>query len=175
MEVVNQLVMMGVPELSAKHAAHNTAGAGAEAACEWFYMNIENPDLQGPLPKVKVGGGAQVQAQGPDPESMMMLTSMGISEKQAKRALRKCDQNLERAAEFAFSHMDDPDSEDEAQPMEVDSNVEDAFCNKDESNGKYNLQSFITHLGASVHSGHYVAHVRQEGSKWTYFNDAKVA
>lgn len=74
--------MMGVPELSAKHAAHNTAGQGAEAACEWFYMNIENPDLNNPLPKVKVGGNAgSAQTQGPDPESIMMLTSMGVSEK----------------------------------------------------------------------------------------------
>jgi ubiquitin carboxyl-terminal hydrolase 5/13 len=123
MDVVNQLLMMGVPELSAKHAAYNTAGAGAEAACEWFYMNIENPDLNNPLPKVKVGGNIG-QTQGPvfDPEAIMMLTSMGVSEKQAKRALRKSDQNLERAAEFVFSHMDDPDTEDEAQPepMQVD-------------------------------------------------------
>ena len=48
----------------------------------------------------------------PDPESLMMLTSMGFSDKQATRALRKCDGNLERAAEFVMSHMDDPDTDD---------------------------------------------------------------
>jgi ubiquitin carboxyl-terminal hydrolase 5/13 len=45
----------------------------------------------------------------------------------------------------------------------------------------YNLQSFITHLGASVHAGHYVCHIRKALSeedptkKWAYYNDAKVA
>jgi len=54
MEVVNQLVQMGLPELSAKHAAHATAGQDADAAVMWFYSNIENPILNGPLPKVAV-------------------------------------------------------------------------------------------------------------------------
>ena len=56
----------------------------------------------------------------------MMLTSMGFSDKQATRALRKCDGNLERAAEFVMSHMDDPDTEDEAveQPMAIDESAD---------------------------------------------------
>jgi ubiquitin carboxyl-terminal hydrolase 5/13 len=29
-------------------------------------------------------------------------------------------------------------------------------------------------LGTSIHSGHYVAHVKKEG-QWIYYNDAKVA
>jgi uncharacterized UBP type Zn finger protein len=43
------------------------------------------------------------------------------------------------------------------------------------------MQSFITHLGSSVHAGHYVCHIRKgvnDGDveqKWVYFNDAKVA
>lgn len=47
--------------------------------------------------------------------------------------------------------------------------------------GVYNLQSFITHLGASVHAGHYVCHIlkpeaeNSEQKAWIYFNDAKVA
>ena len=83
-------------------------------------MNIENPICQGPLPKVKAAGAVKEEA-GADPEAIMMLTSMGVTDKQAKRALRKCDNNLERAAEFVFTHMDEPDSEDEAKPMEIDS------------------------------------------------------
>lgn len=38
----------------------------------------------------------------------------------------------------------------------------------------YKLHGFITHLGASVHAGHYVSHIKI-GGKWIYFNDAKVA
>lgn len=33
---------------------------------------------------------------------------------------------------------------------------------------------FVTHLGASVGCGHYVAHVHK-GSEWIYYNDDKVA
>ncbi len=43
---------------------------------------------------------------------------------------------------------------------------------------KYRLKSFISHKGPSVHSGHYVSHIRSssEGSidQWTLFNDEKV-
>lgn len=39
----------------------------------------------------------------------------------------------------------------------------------------YKLIAFITHKGPSVHSGHYVAHIRKgaEG-EWIFFNDEKV-
>ena len=36
------------------------------------------------------------------------------------------------------------------------------------------MQSFVTHLGTSIHSGHFVAHIKKEG-KWIYYNDCKVA
>lgn len=59
-DVVNMLVQMGIPELSAKHAVFNTqvmaSGSSeqdAEIAMSWFYENIDNPVLQTPLPKVK--------------------------------------------------------------------------------------------------------------------------
>ena len=74
--------------------------------------------------------------------------------------------------------MDDPDSEDEGGvPMEVDqvSQVASAFENQNSGAGSYQLKSFITHLGASIHAGHYVAHTRSEGNNWIYFNDDKVA
>ena len=40
---------------------------------------------------------------------------------------------------------------------------------------KYKLIAFISHKGPSVHSGHYVAHIRKgaEG-EWILFNDEKV-
>lgn len=39
---------------------------------------------------------------------------------------------------------------------------------------KYRLTAFISHKGPSVHSGHYVAHVRQPDGSWVFFNDEKV-
>ena len=81
--------------------------------------------------------------------------------------------NPDRAAEWLFSHIDDPESDHEM----TDVNVEDLQPSpyKDGKAGVYNLHGFITHLGASVHCGHYVCHLRKEGNQWVYFNDAKVA
>ena len=42
---------------------------------------------------------------------------------------------------------------------------------------RYRLKAFISHKGPSVHSGHYVAHVRvpaEGGEMWVLFNDEKV-
>ncbi len=65
--------------------------------------------------------------------------------------------------------MDDPVSDDEEM---TDVNQESPY--KDSNPGLFKLQSFITHLGTSVHCGHYVCHVKRDG-KWIYFNDAKCA
>mgnify|MGYP000202675407 CR=1 FL=1 len=108
----------------------------------------------------------------------MMMTSMGFPEKKCIKALRNCDMNVERATDWLFSHMDDPDSEVEDSQManEEAKEMDDYKCDRP---GIYNLQSFITHLGASVHAGHYVCHIKKsennEAKKWIYFNDAKVA
>ena len=66
--------------------------------------------------------------------------------------------------------MDDPD---EDEPMNVDMGGAGAQY-KDDKPGLYKLHGFITHLGTSVHSGHYVCHLKRQ-DKWIYFNDAKVA
>ena len=76
----------------------------------WFYSNMENPVLTQPLVQKKASSGPEISEEG-----IMMITSMGLTEKQARRGLRKCDNNVERAMDFIFSHMDDPDSEDEMQ------------------------------------------------------------
>lgn len=39
---------------------------------------------------------------------------------------------------------------------------------------KYVLKAFISHKGPSVHSGHYVAHIKQGNGDWVLFNDEKV-
>jgi len=38
----------------------------------------------------------------------------------------------------------------------------------------YKLFAFITHMGSSTQSGHYVSHIKVNG-KWYIFNDSKVA
>lgn len=38
----------------------------------------------------------------------------------------------------------------------------------------YRLKAFISHKGPSVHSGHYVATIKQDDGSWVLFNDEKV-
>jgi ubiquitin carboxyl-terminal hydrolase 5/13 len=38
----------------------------------------------------------------------------------------------------------------------------------------YRLKAFISHKGPSVHSGHYVATIRESDGSWVLFNDEKV-
>ena len=59
MEVVHELMQMGIPENQAKHSVFNAGvNSGSEVAIMWFYENIENPSIQGPL-LVKKQKGAQ--------------------------------------------------------------------------------------------------------------------
>jgi len=112
------------------------------------------------------------------------MTVMGFPEKKCKKALKACDMDVGRATDWLFSHMDDPDDDEDAAGGDGDSlmNAEDLnkqfTCDKP---GVYQLQSFVTHLGASTQAGHYVCHIRKpaditsQDKTWIYFNDAKVA
>jgi len=80
--------MNGIPELAAKHAVYN-AGSSVDDAAMWFYGNIENPICETPLlvPNPRKGAGGQVDAAAAgkggfvaDPESLMMIVSMGFTE-----------------------------------------------------------------------------------------------
>ena len=51
-----------------------------------------------------------------------------------------------------------------------------SFWSWPEQYTRYELDAFISHMGPSNHSGHYVCHIRdkQDPSKWVIFNDNKV-
>lgn len=175
---------MGIPENPAKHALYNTGNKDADAAVTWYFENMANEAINLPLKVKKKAGGAAAGGKGEVPQELVdQMTMMGLPEKTCRRALKNCDNNVERAIDWAFSHMDDPDDdEDEGAGGDVEMNPDDLNkqyeCDKP---GLYELQSFVTHLGASVHAGHYVCHIRKpmdinsQEKKWIYFNDAKVA
>lgn len=68
--------------------------------------------------------------------------------------------------EWLFSHPDDM-GEDSAPavPKHPDGSAE--------LPAKYRLKAFVSHKGPSVHSGHYVAHIKTNVG-WVLFNDEKV-
>lgn len=179
-EMLNQCVMMGIPEQAAKHALYNTGNQNADAAVTWYFSNMENPEVNGPLPKVmkkvKQGGfGADKEEKKNessadiDMNSVAMLTAMGMEEERSKKALKKFNGSIDLALDYITSHgpeedeFDDEEEAKESPEWKVDSHL-----------GMYDLNAFISHLGNSIHSGHYVAHIKK-GEEWVLFNDHKVA
>lgn len=85
--------------------------------------------------------------------------------------------SLERAADWLFSHMDDlPAAVASALGSTHSSQtvVTPAEAPLSDGSGLYELVSFISHMGANTACGHYVCHIKKEGS-WALFNDRKVA
>ena len=71
--------------------------------------------------------------------------------------------------EWLFSHPDEEleDAQVSLLPQPV------PFGGSSTLPARYRLKAFVSHKGPSVHSGHYVAHMRFEDS-WLFFNDEKV-
>lgn len=38
----------------------------------------------------------------------------------------------------------------------------------------YRLKAFVSHMGTSAQTGHYISHIKKDG-RWVIFNDRKVA
>ncbi|KAH9970099.1 hypothetical protein BGW80DRAFT_1333299 [Lactifluus volemus] len=103
--------------------------------------NSDDPDIDAPIAGTQSSassGAATAAGRGPDPspEQIAILVDMGFSTSQARKALRETSGDPERAIEWLFSHPDDL--------------------------ARYRLRAFVSHKGPSVHSGHYVAHIRTE-------------
>jgi ubiquitin carboxyl-terminal hydrolase 5/13 len=73
-----------------------------------------------------------------------------------------------------FSHPDDAGEEDDARGGGGAPAPAPALPGSSALPARYRLRAFISHKGPSVHSGHYVAHIRTEGDDWVLFNDEKV-
>ncbi|XP_040284198.1 ubiquitin carboxyl-terminal hydrolase 13 isoform X2 [Bufo bufo] len=120
----------------------------------------------------------------PPEEIVALITSMGFQRRQAIQALRATNNNLERALDWIFSH---PECEDEAantsQSVDDENNQQSNGILTDneqegprvkDGNGRYELIAFISHIGTSTMSGHYVCHIKKEG-RWVIYNDHKVS
>ena len=81
--------------------------------------------------------------------------------------------NAERAVEWLFSHPDDMGEESAPATSSSSTPAQPEIGGTKEAPVRYALKAFISHKGPSVHSGHYVAHIRV-GDEWVLFNDEKV-
>ena len=113
--MLGDVIAMGVPELHAKHALLNTNQQSAELAVSWYFENLGNPTLEGPIPKVKKSKpGAAAPAAGPSEADISTVMMMGFTLPQASFALRKCDNSVERAVDYLFNHPEETGEEEAA-------------------------------------------------------------
>lgn len=82
---------------------------------------------------------------------------------------------MERAVEWLFNHPEDSGEETiDPHANELALPPVTSIPGSTSLPARYKLKAFISHKGPSVHSGHYVAHIRVEGETWVLFNDEKV-
>jgi len=94
---------MGIPELGGKHALLATGNSSAEMAIQWYFENMDNPILNEPIQVPSAKGKFDEN----DPafiEAVMNLSMFGFPESACKIALKKCDMNSERAADYIMNH-----------------------------------------------------------------------
>uniref|UniRef100_A0A8C1VKD5 Ubiquitin carboxyl-terminal hydrolase n=1 Tax=Cyprinus carpio TaxID=7962 RepID=A0A8C1VKD5_CYPCA len=173
---VMQLAEMGFPLEACRKAVYYTGNMGAEMAFNWIIAHMEEPDFAEPLavptymepdlPSPSLPTTSALDNQPPE-ESISILTSMGFPRHHTIQALKATNNNLERALDWIFTH---PDCEDESEAM---SDTADTDPRVRDGPGRYELFAFISHMGASTMSGHYVCHIKKEG-RWLIYNDHKV-
>ena len=200
-EHVNYLLQCGIPELGAKWSLY-MCNQDPEVALGFYCENSENPEYKNPLPKIKVkkdknkpsnNNNNKEDLTGINLNSLESLINMGFERKKCIAALRISNGDIDNAINLIFSEPNLGEGEDnnnnnnnnnnnqndnnkmEVEEKKEEEKVEEELKVINEGNGSfYNMYGFITHLGKNTDHGHYVCHVRQEGNKWTYFNDNKV-
>ncbi|EXJ64223.1 ubiquitin thiolesterase [Cladophialophora yegresii CBS 114405] len=173
-EALGQLESMGFPRNRCEKALHATGNADAEAAMNWLFSHMDDPDIDQPL---DLGGGAG-GGSADDADKIAQLGDMGIGAPQARKALRECNGDVNRALDWVFSHPDDQGDFGEDAPTAAKESK--TLPGSEQLPAKFELQSIVCHKGSSIHAGHYVAFIRRaipgtdKDKHWVLFNDEKV-
>jgi len=192
---LEQLQGMGFPLIRCQRAllaVGNPQAGGAETAMNWLFEHMEDPDIDAPLPAASGSAAASSSAE-PSAESISAIVDMGFTPAQARKALRETGGGaLDRAMDWIFSHPDDAGDDDSGASTSTAGASTSAGPSKPQAGSaslpaSYRLKAvrsqldllsltaqYVSHKGPSVHSGHYVAHVRQQDGRWALFNDEKV-
>jgi len=165
--VLHSLTEMGFPIEGCKKAIFHTGNLGLEAAVSWIMEHMGDTDFGDPF--IPPGGGATAKSLFvPNEVAVESIMNMGFTREQTCKALKATDNNVERALDWIFSHLDEiEEAMDTCEPQLPQAQYRDG-------QGKYRLVAFISHMGTSTMVGHYVCHILKEG-RWVIYNDNKVA
>lgn len=96
---------MGFHPEACKRAVFFTQNSGLEMATQWIMEHIGDSDFNDPfVPPGTDAGPKSNDSFSPDPTGLEMIQSMGFSVAQATKALKETGNNIERAADWIFSH-----------------------------------------------------------------------
>lgn len=170
-DIVQQLSSMGFSQAACERATLAVQNSNVEDATNWLFAHMDDADINTPLQHNTTSSSNTTAV---SQEALIQLESMGFDRTRCEYALSQTDNNVERACDWLFSHMDEPiptaaGNSDSNTTTQTNQTVDyDIGCSE------YELVGYVTHLGKSVHSGHYVAHVKRNG-QWVLFNDNKVS
>ncbi|XP_043255295.1 ubiquitin carboxyl-terminal hydrolase 5 [Colletes gigas] len=166
--LLNKLIGIGFPPEACKKALYFTENCGFQAAADWLIDHIGDSDLADPFVPPGIDAKPEKDKFVANEDAVAMVMGMDFTREQAVKALKATDNNVERAADWIFSHqaeLDGLEIEDES------GHSEEIF--RDGSH-QYKLVGFISHMGTSTMVGHYVCHLLKD-DRWVIYNDDKVA
>ena len=180
---LGQLMDMGFSMNGCKRALAAVGGSNVEAAMNWVFEHNMDPDFNDPLPEGNTSGSSAGTSSNSDVDGgvvMSLVENLGcFTSDQVRAAVKHCSGASDRAADWLFSHMDDLDGaiaalDNAAATSSDSSSAPKSTTPLEDGDGKYNLVGLVSHIGKNTGSGHYVAHLKNNG-KWVIFNDEKVA
>ena len=150
---LSMLEAMGFPRVRCEKALHATGNADAEAASNWLFAHMDDPDIDTPM---DLGGvsGATAAGGAISQEQIDMLAGMGFNAPQARQALKETGGDVERAVEWLFSHPDAAGDFGDDAPTSGDAEVkENKVPGSEALPANFQLQSIVCHKGSSIHAG----------------------
>ena len=155
--MVQQLIQMGLEQYGCTRSVLAVDNASVEQAMEWYFSHESDPGFHEPFDSEITHRRDSYVV---NSESLALLTSMGFSEKRVIEALKNTDDNVERAADWLFSHPGNNYSQDLPNSSELGMHP-----SQEDINGNYELHAIVSHMGKNTDSGHYVCHIKK-GDRW---------
>lgn len=164
-DAINQLEAMGFPRVRCEKALHATGNSDADAAMNWLFSHMEDPNIDEPLRLSSAPArshSSTTEAATVNPESIEMMGQMGISAPQARKALKETEGDIERAVDWVFSHPEDsgdfgeddkPITDQEGNGPSATNQGQNPLATSDNTPAKYRLSSIVCHRGGSIHAG----------------------